>query len=109
MELNRNHLAMLKKSCRKTARFNRDTHGPAVDYLSSQKLITFTISNVRGKIIYHVSATEQGKAALYEKVSVIHRANLALLLSLIAILISFLAEFTPVFDYLKELILPSKP
>ena len=95
------HLRVLKKASRKVAVYSRDKYGEIIDYLLKDKVIDFTIKRTDKGVFYHVKTNEKGKALLYERGVANRRANIAIVLSIIAIIISVLTAFTPFADWSK--------
>lgn len=102
MELNSAQLRLLQRASRKTIRCERKKQIKIVEYLITNKLIDFSIKKTDKGCAYLVTTNEHGKAVLYEKSTVERRANVAIVLSVIAIVISFLTAFTPFSDWSKE-------
>ena len=72
-----------------------------IEYLRTNELVSVTKYEKPGDYYYHPKITEKGKAFLYEKRSANQRANIALALSIAAIVISLLTAFTPFSDWCK--------
>ena len=103
MDLSGKQLKLLKKACRKVVRCDKKSKGEIVDFLSKKNVIDFTIENTENGVFYWVKANQDGKAIVYEKFSVKRRANIALVVSIIAIVISALTAFTPFPEWSKAL------
>lgn len=99
MNFNNKHLSILRKASRKTIVLDKTRYGDAVNHLINNHVIDITVSERDGEFYYHVTTTEKGKAVLYERSDAIRRANIAIFLSVIALVISFLVAFTPFADW----------
>ena len=104
MDLLKNHLTLLCKASHAPVRLRQDKYQDTVNYLLKNKLINFTIEKGNRYTYYIVETTELGKAVLYEKTRSSRRAAVALALSIISIVLSFLVAFTPFADWSKQLI-----
>lgn len=99
--------AKLLKTIRKKKIFDftdfTDEAKETIYFLQSKKLVSLlSLPELHGRKLCKI--TEQGKAVLYEHTHTIRRANIALFLSIIAIVISFLVAFTPFADWSKGLL-----
>ena len=104
MNLLKSHLNILKKASHRNLWLKQSKYQDAVNYLLKDKLIDFRIEKVHGDTFYVVRTTEHGKAVLYEKTRSSRRATVALALSIISIVLSFLVAFTPFADWSRQLI-----
>lgn len=75
-----------------------------IEYLRDHALVTCTQCDKSDDFFYQARITEKGKAFLYETKHNLRRTNIALALSIIAILISLLTAFTPFSDWSKDFI-----
>lgn len=101
MDLSREQIVLLKKAKRKTMICESKQYGEIIDYLIKYRLIDFTIQREGDKVYYHVNTNQAGKAVLHEKSTALRRANLALIISAVAILLSLLTAFTPFSEWSK--------
>ena len=98
MNFSHKHLRMLRKASRKPIDYRQDKHESAINYLITKKVINFTIRHTKKGVVYRIATNENGKAMLYEKYIVSIRSKIAIILSIIAIVISLLTAFTPLSD-----------
>ena len=72
-----------------------------IEYLRSHDLVAATQCDKPGDYFCQPRITEKGKAFLYEKRHSNRRANIALAISIIALVVSLLTAFTPFPDWCK--------
>lgn len=72
-----------------------------IEYLRDNELVTAVQYDKSGDYFYQPRITEKGKAFLYEKRHANRRANIALVISVFALVISLLTAFTPFADWCK--------
>lgn len=72
-----------------------------IEYLRSHGLVVVTQYDKPDDFFYQPRITEEGKAFLYEKRHANRRANIALAISVIALVLSLLTAFTPFADWCK--------
>lgn len=70
-----------------------------IEYLRSEGLVIACAVDKQDDFYYQPRITEKGKAVLFERVDVKRRANIAIFLSVVALIISFLVAFTPFADW----------
>lgn len=104
MELDRMHTKVLKQSSRRETVYDYKKYDEIIDYLISNKLIDFEITKTDKGTCYRVKTNQKGKAVLYERTTANRRANIAIVISVIAIVISFLTAFTPFSDWSRAFI-----
>lgn len=99
MYLSPQHIKLLKKIS-KTAVIRTDKWNiEDMEYLRSEGLVTACSVDKKDDFYYQPRITEKGKAVLYERGDIKRRANIAIILSVIALVISFLVAFTPFADW----------
>lgn len=104
MELSSKHIRLLKKISKtyvtRTNKYNTED----IEYLRSLGLVSVTICDKPNDFYYHPRITEKGKAILYMTKNVAVKANFAIVLSILALAISFLVAFTPFADWSRAFI-----
>ena len=105
MHLSSSHVKLLKKIKRKNVIRTNKRDIEDIEYLRSNELVVICSVDKKDDFYCQPIITEKGKAVLEEKLDIKRRANIAMILSLLALIISFLVAFTPFSDWFKELIL----
>lgn len=104
MDISPAQLRLLKRIGKKPI-VRTDKHGiEDIEYLRDNGLVTVTQCDKPGDFFCQPRITEKGKAFLYQTCHSNRRANIALFLSIVAILLSLLTAFTPFPDWSKECI-----
>lgn len=102
MYLSKQHINLLKQT-RKTAVIRTDKFGvDDLEYLRSEGLIIACSVDKKDDFFYQAKITEKGKAVLYERIDVKRRANIAIVLSVVALIVSLLVAFTPFADWSRS-------
>lgn len=104
MDLSRNQLTLLKKAKRKEIVCEKKKWGKIVAHLIKERLIDFRIQREGDKVYYLIRTNETGKAVLHEKTTALRRANIAIVISVVALLLSILTAFTPFPEWSKGFI-----
>lgn len=73
-----------------------------IEYLRSHDLVISAQCDKPGDYFYQPRITERGKAFLCEKRNANRRSNIALAISVIALLLSLLTAFTPFPDWCRD-------
>lgn len=104
MYLDRKHIVLLKKIA-KNKIIRTDRHKVAdIEYLRAEGLVIVTCMDQKDDFYYHPQITEKGKGVIYEWTRTTGRADIAIFMSAVALIISFLVAFTPFADWSKELV-----
>ena len=93
MYISKNQLALLQRIAKKYLVRTDPATMDDIEYLRANGLVIVTKCEKPGDYYYHPTITEKGKVFLYEKKSANSRANIALFLSVISLLISILSTF----------------
>ncbi|MBQ3182389.1 MAG: hypothetical protein IJB57_01855 [Clostridia bacterium] len=104
MDLSYEHICLLKNISKSNVTRSDPTKNKDIDYLISLELVEAITVDKEEEFYLFPILTEKGKAVLYEKTRATRRANVALVLSIISIVLSFLVAFTPFADWSKQLI-----
>jgi hypothetical protein len=104
MELNPKQLRLLKKISKKDVVRTDKYQTEDIEHLRSNGLVTVIICDKPDDFYYQPRITEKGKAVLYERTQLKARSTTALILSIVAVVISFLTAFTPFSDWSRALI-----
>ena len=104
MHLSGRHMKMLKKISKEDIIRTDKWDIEDIEYLRSEGLVTVCSVDRKDDFFYQPRLTEKGKAVLDERLHSTRRANIALLLSICAIILSFLTAFTPFADWSRSLI-----
>ena len=104
MELSGKHLRLLKKISKNGVTRTNKHNTEDIDYLRSRGLVSVAICDKPNDFYYHARITEKGKAILYMTKNIAVKANVAIVLSVLALIISFLVAFTPFADWSRAFI-----
>lgn len=104
MYLSQHHIKLLKQISKEKVIRTDKWKTEDIEYLRGKDLVTVCSVDKEDDFFYQPKITEKGKAVLYERVDVKRRANIAIAISVIALVISFLSAFTPFADWLNGLI-----
>lgn len=104
MDLSYEHICLLKEISKDKVTRSDPTKIKDIDYLISLGLVEAYTCDKEEEFYLFPVLTEKGKAVLYEKTRATRRANIALTLSIISIVLSFLVAFTPFADWSKQLL-----
>lgn len=109
MNLSKKHLRLLKAIENKTIVRTNKRKIKDLEYLRSLELITAISVDKEDDFYYQPEITEKGKAVLYERLYANKRANIALALSILSLiisslslLISFFTDFLPTVGWIWE-------
>lgn len=102
MELSPKHIKLLQKTKKKTVIRTDKYDIKDLEYLRSLDLITAISCDKKDDYFYQAFITEKGKAVLSERLHSNRRANIALVLSILALLVSFLVAFTPFAEWSQD-------
>ena len=104
MELDKTHFEILRKARKKSYICPFDDNWDRARYLENLGLVSLRCFGENGVELTEITITEKGKGELYCHTDTRKRANIALVLSIIAIVLSLLTTFTPFPDWTKEFI-----
>ena len=104
MYLDRHHIRLLKKISRTDVVRTDKYDIKDIEYLRSEGLVSVSSVDKPGDFFYQPFITEKGKAVLWERTKTERRANIAIVLSILALILSFLTAFTPFSDWSRSLI-----
>lgn len=109
MHISKNQLSLLQRIAKNYLVRTDPAAIDDIEYLRANGLVLVTKCEKSGDYYYHPTITEKGKAFLYERKYANRRANIALVISVIALAISLLTAFTPFADWCKAWINSSFP
>ncbi len=104
MYLSKKHIRLLKKVNKRPIVRTDKYHLKDAEYLRSNDLVTARMIDRDDDFYYEMIITEKGTAVLHERLHASRRANVALALSIIAIVLSILTAFTPFPEWSQQII-----
>ena len=100
MVISPNQLKLLAAISKKNE-IRTDTNNEDIEYLQDNGLVVCMQCDHPGDYFLQARITEKGKAFLYERMHSNRRANIALMFSVIALVLSLLTALTPFPDWSK--------
>lgn len=104
MTLSKEHIRLLKDISKGKLTRSDKNNLKDIEYLTSIGLVESYSCDKEEEFYLYPVLIELGKAVLYERTNASFRSNIALTLSIISILLSFLVAFTPSADWSKQLL-----
>lgn len=99
IDLDKNHIRLLQKTKKQQVIRTDKRNLKDIEYLLENELITAVSYDTDQEFFCQPKITEKGKAVLYEWKSSRKRTDIALVLSICAIVLSILTAFTPFSDW----------